>query len=99
MVAAMASIRIEPPEPFVFSKPDGWPQWKRRFEQFLIASGIFWAVSYRVGVSEESELREVSTLLYCLGPDAEDVLVSTNINSEERKKYCDVVKKLDDFFN
>eukprot|EP00731_Ephydatia_muelleri_P038245 Em0690g2a len=30
--------------------------------------------------------------------DAEDVLVSTNINSEERKKYCDVVKKLDDFF-
>ena len=46
----------------------------------------------------ESELRKISTLLYCLGPDAEDVLVSTNINSEERKKYCDVVKKLDDFF-
>ena len=36
-------------------------------------------------------------LLYCLGPDAEDVLVSTNINSEERKKFCDVVKKHDDF--
>ncbi|KAL5479382.1 hypothetical protein EMCRGX_G022901 [Ephydatia muelleri] len=84
----MAGIRIEPPEPFVFAKPDGWPQWKRRFEQFIIASGV----------SEESELRKVSTLLYCLGPDAEDVLVSTNINSEERKKYCDVVKKLDDFF-
>ena len=32
-----------------------------------------------------------------MGPDAEDVLVSANINSEERKKYCDVVKKLDDF--
>ena len=37
-------------------------------------------------------------LLYCLGPDAEDVLVETNINSEERKKYCDVEKKLDDFY-
>ena len=84
----MAGIRIEPPEPFDFAKPDGWPQFKRRFEQFIIASGV----------SEESELRKVSTLLYCLGPDAEDVLVSTNINSEERKKYCDVVKKLDDFF-
>ncbi|KAL5494299.1 hypothetical protein EMCRGX_G015600 [Ephydatia muelleri] len=84
----MAGIRIEPPEPLIFAKPDGLPQWKRRFEQFIIASGV----------SEESELRKVSTLLYCLGPDAEDVLVSTNINSEERKKYCDVVKKLDDFF-
>ena len=68
--------RIEPPEPFVFAKPDGWPQWKRRFEQFIIASGV----------SEECELRKVSTLLYCLGPDAEDFLVSTNVNSEERKK-------------
>ena len=85
---AMAGIRIEPPKPFVFAKPDRWPQWKRRFEQFIIASGV----------SVESELRKISTLLYCLGPDAEDVLVSTNINSEERKKYCDVVKKLDDFF-
>ena len=47
----MASIRIGPPEPFFFAKPDGWPQWKRRFEQFLIASGV----------SEESELRIVST--------------------------------------
>ena len=88
MVTAMASIRIEPPEPFVFAESDGWPRWKRRFVQFLIASGV----------SEESELRKVSTLLYCLGQDAEDVLVSTNINSEERKKYCDVVKKLHDFF-
>eukprot|EP00731_Ephydatia_muelleri_P009750 Em0005g336a len=85
---SMAGIRIEPPEPLVFAKPDGLPQCKRRFEQFIIASGV----------SEESELRKVSTLLYCLGPDAEDVLVSTNINSEERNKYCDVVKKLDDFF-
>lgn len=37
-------------------------------------------------------------LLYCLGPDTEDTLVSTNITSEERKTYNDVVKKLDDFF-
>ena len=34
MVAAMASIRLAPPEPFDFSKPDEWPRWKRRFEQF-----------------------------------------------------------------
>ena len=59
----MAGIRIEPPEPFVFAKPDGWPQWKRRFEQFIIASGV----------SEESELRKVSTLLYCLGPPKEKI--------------------------
>eukprot|EP00731_Ephydatia_muelleri_P006180 Em0003g428a len=40
MVAAMASIRLAPPEPFDFSKPDEWPRWKRRFEQFRFASGL-----------------------------------------------------------
>ncbi len=33
----------------------------------------------------ESELRQVSTLLYCLGEEASDVLTSTNITEEDRK--------------
>ena len=87
MVAAMASIRLAPPEPCDFSKPDEWPRWKCRFEQFRFASGL----------SEEDNQRQVSTLLYCLGEGAEDVLSSTNISVDERKAYSAVLKKFDDF--
>ena len=69
----MASIRLEPPEPFNFKQPDEWPNWKWRFEQYRVASGL----------AEESELRQVSTLLYCMGRETGDVLASTNITEEE----------------
>jgi len=88
MVAAMASLRLQPPEPFHFARPDTWARWKRRYEQFHMAAGL----------ADEDELRQVNTLLYCLGPEAEDVLASTNISSEERQKYSSVLKKLDEFF-
>ena len=84
----MASIRLEPPERFDFKNPDDWPRWKRRFEQFRNASGL----------AGEDELRQVSTLLYCLGEAADDVLTSTNINEEERQRYRSVLAKLDDYF-
>ena len=84
----MASLQLQPPDNFDFKKPDEWQRWKRRFEQFRSASGL----------SAESEERQISTLLYCLGQDAEEVLASTGITSEQRKKYNDVVAKLDQFF-
>jgi len=76
------TIPLRPPEPFDFKKPDGWVKWKRRFEQFLSASGL----------DKEDEARQVSTLLYCLGEEAEGVLASTNISEEARKKYKDVME-------
>ena len=81
----MVSIHLSPPDPFDFKRPD---EWKRRFEQFRVASGLY----------EESDECQVSTLLYCLGEEAEDVLVSTHVTPEERKTYKDVVGKLDEFF-
>ena len=82
------SIPIATPEQFDFQKPDEWPRWKRRIEQFLSASGL----------DKESNKRKVSTLLYCLGPDADDVLASTNIEEADRKKYLKVIEKLDAHF-
>jgi len=38
----------------------------------------------------------VSTLLYCLGEEADNVLTSTNIT---KKKFDDVIQKFDEFFN
>ena len=43
--------------------------------------------------------RQVSTLMYCLGDDAEGVLASTSITDEARKTYKDVVAKFDEYFD
>ena len=57
------------------------------FKQFRMASRL----------SSRSEERKVNTLLYALGEDAEDVLLSTNILEDNRKKYAEVMLKLDSF--
>ena len=84
----MAQLQLEPPEPFNFRAPDDWPRWKRRFEHFRIASGL----------QGRSQIQQVSTLLYCLGEEAEGVLTSTNVTADERKVYDTVVGKFDAFF-
>ena len=82
------SVQLKPPENFDFSKPDTWQKWKKRFEQFRVASGL----------KAENEPRQVSTLLYCMGEEAEPVLSSTNITEADREKYNSVVAKFDAFF-
>ena len=81
-------MNIYLPMPFNFSDPDDWPRWKKRFLQFRDASNL----------STAAEPRQVSTLLYCLGEDADNVLTSTNITNEEQKKFDDVLAKFDAFF-
>ena len=85
---AMANLRPDAPEQFAFAQPDNWPKWKKRFEHYWAASGL----------DKESDERQVSTLLYCLGNSADDVLTSTNIIAEDRKKYDSVLAKFDQFF-
>ena len=84
----MATVRLQTPEQFDFKNPDSWTRWKRRFEQFRVASGL----------NKEDEGRQVSTLLYCMGEDAESVLTSTGISDTDKEKYQPVVSKLDEFF-
>ena len=84
----MASIRLEAPQPFNFTTPDDWPRWKRRFEQYRQASGL----------SAENEGRQISTLLYCMGENAEETLSSTHISENARKKYDEVVAAFDGYF-
>ena len=45
-----------------------WPRWKRRFEQFRVASGL---------VNDDAS-KQISTLLYCIGEEAEAVLININ---------------------
>ena len=46
------------------------------------------------GLSEASEERQVSTLLYCMGEEAADVLDTTDISEENKKKYDQVVTNI-----
>ena len=84
----MASLRLQPPDPLDFRSPDGWVKWKRRFEQYRIASGL----------ATENDDRQISTLLYCMGEEADAVLLSTIISDADRKKYENVMLKFDEFF-
>ena len=84
----MSHIRLSPPEEFNFKCPDEWPRWKRRFEQFRVASGL----------GEESETKQVNTLLYCLGEESEAVLSSTNATDEDRQNHSAIIAKFDAFF-
>ena len=84
----MATIQLQPPPPFNFKMLDDWSQWCRRFEQFLVASGL----------GEQPAAKQISTLLYCLGEEAESVLTSTNATEEEHQVYSTVMGKLNAFF-
>ena len=83
----MATAPLQPPTPFCFKKLDESPRWKRRFEQYHMASGL----------SAKDEEIQPSTLLYCLGTDADDILMTIRISDEDRKKYAKVLEKLDKF--
>ena len=84
----MAQLHLQPPEQFNFKKPDDWPRWTRRFEQFRVASGL----------AGDDAAKQISTLLYCLGEEAEAVLTSTNPTDEEQQSYDAVIAKFDGFF-
>ena len=60
----MASLRLQPPASFDFKEPEAWQKWRGRFEQFRLASGL----------GAEGNEKQVSTLLYCMGDEAEETL-------------------------
>ena len=84
----MASLQLKAPECFNFKQPDDWPRWKRRFEQYRAASGL----------SQDSEEKQINALLYCMGEEAEVVLISTGILEGQRKEYSAVSGKFNEFF-
>lgn len=77
------NVTLTPPEKFDFRRPDEWPKWKRRFQQFLTASGL----------ADANSARKVSTLLYCLGEEGDDVLTSTDITEDGHKNYDTIMEK------
>ena len=85
----MAEIRLQPPDKFDFKKPDDWSRWKRRFQQFRIASAL----------DTQSDSKQICTLLYSMGEETEMVLASMNISESDSKSYVKVLGKLDEYFH
>ena len=84
----MSNVTIQPPEPFDTKSPSTWPRWKKRFERYRIASSL----------NEKSGETQVSTLIYAMGPEAEDTLASFGLSDDESKDYDDVMNKFDGYF-
>ena len=85
----MASgLSYQPPERFTFSKPEGWHSWIKRFERYRIVLTL--------GLKKEK--RQVSSLIYSMEEETEDILESSRLSDEERKSYKTVTGKFEWFF-
>lgn len=84
----MATPSLKTPKEFPFHKPEEWVKWKGRFQQYRLASGL----------SEKTAQCQISTLLYCMGEEAEDVLNATGIGEDDKKVYAKVLQQFDDHF-
>ena len=77
-----------PPKAFLFRTPDAWSKWKKRFDRYRMASGL----------EEKSKPVQVSTLVYSMGGDAEDILASFDMTEEDSQKYEEVSARFDAHF-
>ncbi|XP_024886578.1 uncharacterized protein K02A2.6-like [Temnothorax curvispinosus] len=75
------------PEPFDFNKPQNWDTYKSRFNRYCIVAGV------------TSAEQQVNSLLYAMGPRAETIFTSFNLNETDAKDIIKVKEKFDGFFN
>lgn len=81
------SLSIPTPEPFSFNIAD-WENWIRRFERFRVVSGL---------IKQEENL-QVETLLYLMGPQADVIVDSLKLSTDDLKSYSTVKDKLNSHF-
>ena len=88
LMAVMTSYQVTPPEAFNFSRPQEWPKWFHRFERLRSVAGL----------SEKAGEVQINTLIYTMGPDADDILRSFKLLAEDEKKYDMVKDKFESHF-
>ena len=79
---------MQAPDSFNFSNPGDWGRWKKRFEQFRIASGL----------EKDEQSKQVNILLYCMGEETETILDSMKATDGDKGDYPKVQEKFDEFF-
>lgn len=82
-------LKFSPPESFPFERPSEWPDWRKRFERYKIATKL----------SLEDGDVQVSALVYSMGKEAENVFKSFAFDTEDDKDNYEVVlQKFDEHF-
>ena len=73
----MAEIHLQAPDLFNFKTPDEWLKWRKRIEQFRVASALDRGVV----------TKQVNTLLYCMGEESEALLDSMNVRNKTMQSF------------
>ncbi|UYV69307.1 K02A2.6-like [Cordylochernes scorpioides] len=83
------SCRIQPPETFDFSTPNEWPKWRKRFERYLVVSGM----------KKKEEADKIDLFMYLMGDRADDIFRTFKFEKEEEATKIDsVLKAFDSHF-
>lgn len=82
------SLQFVAPDPFTFSSPSEWPQWKRRFLRYWASSGL----------SDQPEECQVDALVCLMGPQAEDIFNTFKLTPDEQKNFNAALKGFEDYF-
>ncbi|UYV71374.1 K02A2.6-like [Cordylochernes scorpioides] len=81
--------QIQPPETFDFSTPNEWPKWRKRFERYLVVSGM----------KKKEEADKIDLFMYLMGDRADDIFKTFKFeNEEEATKIDSVLKAFDSHF-
>ena len=81
--------KFPPPEPLDFSQPSTWPTWKQRWTRYATITKM----------NKEDKELQVSTLLYCMGSQAEEIFASINWAEEaDKKDPAKVLEQFDKYF-
>lgn len=81
--------KFNPPEHFNFERPGDWPVWRQRFTRYRSA----------VKLGEEDGEVQVSTLIYAMGHEAENIFKSFTFGeAEDINSYDTVLAKYDAYF-
>ena len=84
----MATFQVNVPEKFDFGHPEEWAKWSRRFERFRQASGL----------ETEDEIKQINTLIYAMGDEADDILKSFQLTATQKKKYDVIKERFENYF-
>ena len=80
--------KFNPPKALNFSRPGQWPKWKTRLQRFRIATKL----------DKEDENVQVASLIYSMGPEAENLFKSFNLSEDDADKYDTVMEKFQSHF-
>ncbi|UYV62643.1 hypothetical protein LAZ67_2001393 [Cordylochernes scorpioides] len=81
--------QIQPPETFDFSTPNEWPKWRKRFERYLVVSGM----------KKKEEADKIDLFMYLMGDRADDIFRTFKFEKEEMATKIDsVLKAFDSHF-